>query len=169
MAKLTARQKAFVNEYLIDLNATQAAIRAGYSQKTAAEQATRLLTNVNIQDNLQKRMSDREKRTEITQDMILNELASVAFANGTDYATITPDEMGAAEVQFKPTDTLTKEKKAAISGIKTSQTGIEVKLCDKMKALELLGKHLGMFNDKIADKNNDVTVIINGNAGDWSK
>ena len=77
--KLTPKQKAFVSEYLIDLNATQAAIRAGYSPKTANEQGARLLANVSIAQTIQKAMQDREQRTEITQDRVLQEYARLAF------------------------------------------------------------------------------------------
>lgn len=78
---LTAKQKKFVSEYLIDLNATQAAIRAGYSAKTANEQGARLLANVSIQEAIQKAMSKREQRTEITQDMVLQRWWAIATAD----------------------------------------------------------------------------------------
>lgn len=79
--KLTARQKRFVVEYLIDLNATQAAIRAGYSAKTACEQGARLLANVKVQEAIQQAMSKREQRTEITQDMVLERWWAIATAD----------------------------------------------------------------------------------------
>lgn len=154
---LTKKQQRFVDEYLIDLNATQAAIRAGYSEKTANEQASRLLVNVSIQQQINKRMQDREIRTEITQDTVLRELAAIAFSNGADYSKIVTkqsvDDMGNAveypDVEFKNTDELTTEQKKAIAGIKQTKFGISVETCDKVKALELLGKHLGMFKDKV--------------------
>lgn len=157
MAKMTAKQKRFCDEYLIDLNATQAAIRAGYSEKTAAEQGARLLVNVKVQTYIQKRKSDRERRTEITQDRVLNELAAIAFSNGANYSKIvkkrTYDELGNeveySDVEFKDTDELTAEQKKAISAIKQTKFGIAVETCDKVKALELLGKHLGMFTENI--------------------
>lgn len=79
--KLTERQKRFADEYLIDLNATQAAVRAGYSANTAEQTASRLLTYVKIQDYIQRRMKERQKRTEITQDMIIDELKKIGFAD----------------------------------------------------------------------------------------
>lgn len=79
--KLTERQKRFADEYLIDLNATQAAVRAGYSVNTAEQTASRLLTYVKIQDYIQRRMKERQKRTEITQDMIIDELKKIGFAD----------------------------------------------------------------------------------------
>lgn len=78
---LTAKQKLFVDEYLVDLNATQAAIRAGYSEKTANEQGARLLANVSVKEQIDERMKDREKRTEITQDMVLHRYWQIATAD----------------------------------------------------------------------------------------
>lgn len=77
MPKLSPKQQRFVDEYLIDLNATQAAIRAGYSAKTANEQAARLLANVSIQQALQARMKAREARTEITQNKVLSDIEAI--------------------------------------------------------------------------------------------
>jgi phage terminase small subunit len=140
--KLTPKQKRFVDEYLIDLNATQAAVRAGYSKKTAYSTGQRLLKKVEVQEMVQKRNLDRERRTEITQDRVLQELASIGFAKGTDYASI--DSTG--RVALKSTDSLTTQQKAAVISIKETQSGVEVKIADKVKALELLGKHLGLFD-----------------------
>ena len=81
MAKLTAKQKRFRDEYLIDLNATQAAIRAGYSSKTANEQGARLLANVSVQEAIAKATAERSKRTGISQDRVIQELARIAFVN----------------------------------------------------------------------------------------
>ncbi|HBM98887.1 MAG TPA: terminase small subunit [Ruminococcus sp.] len=154
---LTEKQKRFVDEYLIDLNATQAAIRAGYSERTAAEQGARLLINVKVQNEISNQMKDREVRTEITQDMVVRELAAIAFSNGADYSKVVTkqsvDDMGNAveypDVELKNTDELTAQQKKAIAGIKQTKFGISVETCDKVKALELLGKHLGMFKDKV--------------------
>lgn len=143
MAKLTPKQERFCEEYLIDLNATQAAIRAGYSEKTAYSAGQRLLRNVEIQNRIAELKAERSKRTEITQDRVVKELAAMAFAKATDYAQITSNG-----VALTPTAHLTSVQQAAITGIKETQSGIEVKL-DKTKALELLGRHLGMFNDKL--------------------
>lgn len=109
---LTEKQKRFVAEYLVDLNATQAAIRAGYSEKTAYSQGQRLLKNVEIQTAVHNASKNRESRTEITQDKVLNELGKVAFANAADY------------------------------------TDATLKYSNKLRALELLGKHLGLFDGK---------------------
>lgn len=144
MAKLTDKQKKFIDEYLVDLNATQAAIRAGYKEKAAYRTGAENLRKPQIQEEIQKRMQERQQRTEVTQDMVVKELASIAFARATDYAAV----KGGA-VRIKDTDSLSDEQIRAIAGIKEGANGIEIKLNDKEKALELLGRHLGMWNDKL--------------------
>lgn len=112
-ACVTEKQKRFVNEYLIDLNATQAAIRAGYSPKTAQEQSSRLLSNVMVQNELAQRMAEQSRRTGINADRVLRELAAMGFADTNDIVRL------------------------------------RMKGADRVKALELLGKHLGLFTDKV--------------------
>lgn len=102
VAKLNDRQERFVDEYLVDLNATAAAKRAGYSEKTARSQGQRLLTNVDIQAAIQKRQARLRGKLEITQERVLEELAAIAFANGTDFATINRNGL----VRLIPTDDL---------------------------------------------------------------
>jgi len=144
---LTEKQKIFADEYLVDLNATRAYLLAYPRVKkdeVAKAAASRLLTNVNVAAYVEERMQDRQKRTEITQDRVLEELAAIAFARATDYA-----EVRRERVIIKDTADLTEDQIKAIAGIKEGKFGIEVKLNDKEKALELLGKHLGMFKDKL--------------------
>ena len=173
---LTPKQKRFCEEYLIDLNATQAAIRAGYSPKTAEQTASRLLRNVKVQDYIAKRQKELSRSTEITQERVIKELALIAFSNNADYAHVVEKklqvEAGGALVDVldkdgKPvtyrtvepvlTEELTEEQKRALAVIKKGRDGLEVKSCDKVKALELLGKHLGIFTDKIEANVNDTT------------
>lgn len=169
MAKLNERQERFCNEYLIDLNATQAAIRAGYKETTAYSMGQRLLKNVEVQAYIQQRKQDRVERTEITQDMVLRELALIAFSNTADYISVVEkqatvnDESGVQIPLFdedgKPvmyrtvepvlTAELTEDQKRALAIIKKGRDGFDVKPYDKVRALELLGKHLGMFTDKV--------------------
>ncbi len=169
MAKLTPRQERFVDEYLLDLNGKQAAIRAGYSEKTAEVQASRLLSNVKVQAQIQKRRQERVERTEITQDMVLYELATIAFANAADYAAVVEREAtlqtedgdviqlydkDGNKVMYRTvepvlTADLTDKQKRALAVIKKGRDGFEVKPYDKVRALELLGKHLGMFTEKM--------------------
>ena len=89
-------------------------------------------------------MQDRQKRTEITQDRVIEELAAIAFARATDFAQIIN-----GNVVLTDTKELSENQIKAIAGIKEGKFGIELKLNDKEKALELLGRHLGMFKDKV--------------------
>lgn len=148
MAKqLTDKQKKFVEEYLIDLNATQSAIRAGYSPKTANEQGARLLANVSIQEAISKAMAERSRRTGINQDRIVQELARIAFVKITDV--VDPDgeiNTNASDDDLACIESYKVEDSDSVNG---SSSKREVKLASKIKALELLGKHVGMWNDKI--------------------
>lgn len=157
--KLTPKQRQFVQEYLVDLNATAAARRAGYSEKTADRIGPELLGKPWVSAAIQEAIALRERRTAITQDRVIAELAAVAFANGTDFAQI----QGNGHVFFTPTEQLTPEKKRAVASIKEGQFGTEVKTYDKIRALELLGKHLGMFSDRAGaitqEKNNLLEAI----------
>ena len=148
---LTPKQKIFANEYLIDLNATRA-YKVAYprvrSDEVAKAAASRLLTNVNVASYIEKRMKDREHRTEITQDRVLQELAKIGFADVTDFVTI-EGRGNVPVVKVKATDDMPRDKLGAIAGIKEGANGIEIKLNDKGKALELIGRHLGMWNDKV--------------------
>lgn len=139
VARLTEKQKRFVAEYLVDLNATQAAKRAGYRDPNIGRQ---LITKNNVAAAIQEATRKRAKRTEVTQDQVLEELAAIGFARGTDYAQITPG----GHVILTPTESLKERQRAAVLGVKETQFGVEIKLADKVKALELLGRHLGMFD-----------------------
>lgn len=161
MPKLTDKQKRFCEEYLIDLNATQAAIRAGYKN---ADIGRRLVTKSHVSEYIEKLKAERSQRTEITADRVLAELAAIAFSDRTDIAKI---ENGGV-VTFTPTDQLDKDAKKTISGIENGKYGTKVTTYDKVKALELIGKHLGMFtsgadNSAALDKLDEVLGRIEGN------
>lgn len=144
---MTEKQKIFADEYLIDLNATRAYRKAYPSVKkdeTAAQAGSRMLRNVKVAEYIAERMQARQERTEITQDKVLEELAAIAFARATDYAEVEDNQ-----VFIKDTAGLSENQIKAIAGIKQSKFGIELKLNDKEKALELLGRHLGMFKDRV--------------------
>lgn len=181
---MTEKQKRFADEYLIDLNATRA-YKGAYpnvkKDETAAAAAARLLRNVKVATYIEKRIKEREKRTEITQDMVLRELASIGFANGSDFAKviekIAKDEFGKIiidpetgqpmkykTVDLALTDELPEEKKRALAGIKHGKYGVVVETCDKVKALELLGKHLGMFekSDNYQEALEKLDIILEG-------
>ena len=141
---MTKKQKRFIEEYLIDLNATQAAIRAGYSPKTAKDIGCENLAKPNISDAIDKAMAERSRRTGINQDRILLELARIGLAKITDV--VDPDT-------GKLLPNASEDDLACIQSIKIKPnefgTEREVKLYDKKSALVDLGKHLGMFKDKV--------------------
>lgn len=143
---LTAKQAQFVKEYLIDLNATQAAIRAGYSEKRASEIGYQLLQKTTVQAAIQEAMTERGNRTEVTADKVIEQLAKIAFHDLKHV--VTWDERG--RIKIRPSDevdgTLLQEISESISDNGMNK---KVKLNDRMKALELLGKHLGLFTDNI--------------------
>nr|DAW31648.1 MAG TPA: Terminase small subunit [Caudoviricetes sp.] len=140
---LTLKQKMFIDEYLVDLNATQAAIRAGYSPKTAKDIASQNLAKLNIRIEIDKRMAERSKRVGMNADRVLQELGKLAFVKIED---VIDFETG----RIKPT--ATSDDLAAIQSIKIKPgeygTEREIKFYDKKATLELLGKHLGLWTDK---------------------
>ena len=157
---MTNKQKRFVEEYLIDLNATQAAIRAGYSPDTAGSIGNENLKKPEICACVEKAMAERSKRTGVCADRVVQELAKIAFLNLRDV--IDPKT---AAVREDASD----EDTAALQSIKVkksySETGEsierEAKAADKLKALELLGRHLGMWNDKLDVNGVEGVVIVN--------
>lgn len=151
---MTPKQQRFIDEYLIDLNATQAAIRAGYSAKTAQEQSSRLLSNVMVAAEISKRQEKLADKYEVTQDRIVRELALLGFSNMADYTSATPDGLLRLDLSR-----LTRDQSAAIAemtvdtvpgnGDDPAVTKARIKLADKRGALVDLGKHLGMFKEKL--------------------
>ena len=145
---MTRKQKRFVEEYLVDLNATQAAIRAGYSEKNAGRIGPELLGKTCVQDAIDIALAKRSARTEVTADRVVKELARIAFVDTRRIFT-----WGPGGVTLRPSGELTDDEAAVVATVEetTSENGgsIKAKLCDKMKALEMLGRHLGMFKDKL--------------------
>ena len=151
--ELNPRRKVFCEEWIIDFNGKQAAIRAGYSPKTANEQASRLLTDVNVQLYIKELMEKRQDRTNITQDMVVQEFAKIAFIDIRDfYCDITgellqpselPDHAAKAVSSFKMNIITTRPGKNGKPDIEESIA--EYKLWNKEKSLEALGKHTGVF------------------------
>ena len=142
---MNAKQTRFCEEYLIDLNATQAAIRAGYSPETAGAIGAENLKKPQIQKAIARAMADRSRRTGVNADRIVMELAKIAFVNAADV-------IDADDATLK-TDAAAEDL-AAVQSVKVKSFGDdgverEIKLADKIKALELLGRHLGMFNDRL--------------------
>lgn len=145
---MTKKQKRFVEEYLIDLNATQAAIRAGYSPDTAQQMGSENLSKPVIKNAIDRAIADRNRRTGINQDRVIQEIAKLAFLNPVDV--IDMDEATVkGEANRDDTACIASVKVKVIPTEDGNITEREVKTYDKLKALELLGKHLGMFNDKL--------------------
>lgn len=145
MAKLTAKQRRFCDEYLIDLNATQAAIRAGYSEKNARNIASENLTKPNIKAYIDERMAEKESQLIATQDEVLKYLTSVLRGESQSTEIVvegTGD--GCSEAR-----TLKKEPSEK----------------DRLKAAELLGKRYGLYTDKI-ETDVDMELNINIDYGD---
>ena len=151
---LTDKQEKFCQEYLCDLNGTQAAIRAGYSEDTAGQIAGANLKKLEIQNRIAELKKALSEKTGITQQMVLDELASVGFSNLQNYFE--------DDLSVKTLSELDEKKGRAISGIKKTvvtfqggeSTTIEFKLHDKIKSLELLCKHLGFFEKDNKQKDN---------------
>lgn len=142
---MTVKQKIFIEEYLIDLNATQAAIRAGYSSDSAYSIGQENLKKPELRARIDQAMAERSRRTGINQDRVLRELARLAFVNPTDVINM---EDATLKESSDVDDT------AAIQSVKVKsfgENGIEreIKMTDKLRALELLGKHLGMFQNNL--------------------
>lgn len=159
MAKLTAKQKLFCEEYLIDLNATQAAIRAGYSTDTAGVIGCENLKKPNIRAYIDKAMAERSRRLGINQDRVLMELARLGFVNAIDMIN-TDNATVKQEANRNDTAAIASVKVKVIPQEDGDIVEREIKLYDKTKSLELIGKHLGMFKDKVEiDANVGVQII----------
>lgn len=144
VVKLTEKQKRFVEEYLIDLNATQAAIRAGYAEKAANREGSRLLSNVDIQAAIQKAQNKRSERVQISQDDVLRGLLEVvAMSTGKKLVTET---------------VVTKSETGEAIGTDVIKSCFEPHAANK--ALELLGKHLGMFTQKVDMTSSDGSMAL---------
>ena len=143
--KLTAKQKSFCREYIVDYNATQAAIRAGYSEKTARTIGANLLTLMNIQEEIRELNGNQQARTEITSDMVLKELGRIAFSDIRD--------MYSADGSLIDIKSLSDDAAATVSGFEVDETWNnsgddaqtkKIKRYDKIRALEILAKRFGL-------------------------
>ena len=152
MNELAPRQAQFVAQYLIDLNATRAAQRAGYSLKTAYSQGQRLLKNVEVQSAIQAAMDKRAEKLEITADRVLDEIAKLVFFDPRKFF---EDDGSLKRIQDLDDDTAMSLARMEVielfegSGEQKHAYGLmkKIKLADKLSALEKLGKHLKLFSD----------------------
>lgn len=163
---LTEKQIRFCEEYLIDLNGTQAAIRSGYSSKTANEQAARLLANVSIQNYLVERRKQIAGALNITQERVLKEYAKLAFSDTRKYFDDNgrliniPDLDDNAAAALAGFDIM-EEKGGNGEGQQVVLGYVKkIKLWDKVKALDSLGKHLGLFEGTSQLSGKKITVTI---------
>jgi phage terminase small subunit len=175
--KLTVKQRLFVREYLVDLNATQAAIRAGYSKKTAKVIGCQNLTKLNVIQSVFESMENREKNVETSAEWVLKALHGEAIADIADLY----DKLGSLKpIHDWPivwrtglvTGVKTKQEHEYIDGQKVPNGVVtEIKLSDRVKRLELIGKHHAMFTDNVnlggevhlrdtSDSNLDAQIII---------
>lgn len=166
MAKMTNKQIQFAHEYLVDFNGTQAAVRSGYSVKTAKEQAARLLSNVNIQQLIKELQTKQQKRVGVTADMVINELAKIAFSDISRVFTV--------DNAIKDISLIDEKDTAAIAAVEVDETvkiddagenfvtgaTKKVKLWDKLKALDALGKHFGIFEKDNKQKEGAAVTIF---------
>lgn len=158
---LTPKQRRFCHEYIIDLNGTQAAIRAGYSENSAKEIASENLTKPNIQNFIQELNQERQNATGITAQRVIEELGKIAFSDIRELMTVDN-----ALMDIKQLDDNTAGAVASIevdeirmSGMAVGETK-KVKLWDKIRALDSLGKHFGIFEkDNSQSKPEGITVI----------
>ncbi|MEM9584797.1 MAG: terminase small subunit [Pseudomonadota bacterium] len=155
--KLTPKQQRFVEEYLIDLNATQAATRAGYSEKTANEQGSQLLAKLSISNAIAQAQAERSKRTEVTADMVIKELARIGFSDLRNVLTseghlIDPqdwdDDTAAAIASIEVVTTHRSDADKTDEDKRKVDHTHKIKVWDKNSALEKLAKHLGMFVER---------------------
>jgi len=169
MTSLSNQQKLFCQEYLkLGMNGTQAYLNIYKSCKkesTAMTNASRLLRNAKVQEYIQELQSKVEEKAVVTIEDIVNELSIIAFGDRTEIAKyseevekdpITGTETRYCRTEITPTNKLSENAKKMIAGYKRNAAGVNVETYDKMKALELLGKYLGMFKDETPTINNNI-------------
>lgn len=144
---LTPRQQQFVDEYLLDLNATQAAIRAGYSPRTAAAQASRLLINVKVAEAITQAREERSRRLEVSKDRVLMELARIALLDPADLFDAAGNLLPIHEM---PEDARRTIASMEVHELKDGLSVQRIKLLGKKGALDTLARHLGLFDENQA-------------------
>lgn len=163
MAKLTDKQEMFCQEYLIDLNATQAAIRAGYSKDTANKVGPENLVKLGIEARIAELQESRLERIELTQDEVLIELKNFAFSDITETLTLTVEQI--KELPPEVRRLITQYKKVSRKILGDGNDGsiieetIELKFIDKMKAFEMLNRHIGFYEADNDQSKGGVTIF----------
>lgn len=166
---LNDKQRAFCREYIIDFNQTQAAIRAGYAKKSANVTSSRLLTNANIQQEISRLVKERADRTDITADRVVEQLARIAFMDiktivdwgveernvddGVEFKEINGKTEAFKKYRKEPYEYVRPKNPAEVDGtliqaVKMGKHGFIIEIPDRMRALEMLAKHTGVFDDR---------------------
>lgn len=167
MTSLSNNQKLFCQEYLkLGMNGTQAYLnvyKTCKKEETAMASASRLLRNVKVKEYIEELQTKVEEKAIVSIEDIVKELTAIAFTDRTKISKMVTKEKQLEKttlvykaVDFPDTDTLDNETKKVIAGYKQTQSGLAVETYDKMKALELLGKYLGMFKDEAPTINNNI-------------
>ncbi|KPV42012.1 terminase small subunit [Alicyclobacillus ferrooxydans] len=151
MAGLTRKQQVFVHEYLVDMNATQAAIRAGFSEKTAYSQGSRMLKNVEIQAALEEAWRDKIRRADINADDVLRLITRAAFADIRQFVEWDNEEQGfrvrsADSIDGQLVSEVSEEVRETLMGPITTR---KLKLVSKESMIGLLAKHFGLTDTKL--------------------
>lgn len=154
MKELTEKQKRFAEEYLLDFNGARAAREAGYNKNVADRIAYQNLRKLEIQKYICELQEKKKEKFELSEEKIIDELSAIAFSRITDYASIHKGFSMSGNIvtvlDFKNTEGLNERQIAAIGELSQTDKGnIKMKLADKLKALELLGKQIGMFKDNV--------------------
>lgn len=157
--KLYTKQQRFVDEYCVDFNGTQAAIRAGYSANTAAMQAARLLSYDKIKKALEERKIEIAEESKLKASDVIDELRRIAFSDITQVMSFS-----ASKAKIKSSKKLSEDAKKIVASVSQTKAGLTVKLHDKVKALELLGRYLNIFTDRVEVEGRGIGLILNMNA-----
>ena len=157
--KLSAKQQRFVDEYCVDFNGTKAAIRAGYAANSAFVQAARLLSYDKIKKALDEKRLEIAEESKLKVSDVIDELRNIAFSDITQVVSFS-----ASKAKVKSSRKLSEDAKKTIASVSQTQNGLTIKLHDKVKALELLGRYLNIFTDRVEVDGRGLGLILNMNA-----
>ena len=164
MAKLTDKQERFCLEYVIDFNATRAAISAGYSESTAKEQGCQHLTKLNIQERIKELKSVAEDKLDITQSDLLRELKNWAYSDITETISLSPEDVKNLPIEIRRL--ITKYKRTQFTNDSGTTDVIELHFVSKEKAIELIAKHIGFFEKDNFQKKAEINLDLSGLSND---
>jgi len=157
--KLSAKRQRFIDEYCVDFNGTQAAIRAGYSANSANMQAARLLANDNIRKALDEKRLEIAESSKLKVSDVIDELKNIAFSDITQLLSFNN-----SKAKVKSSRRLSEDARKVIASVSQTQNGLTIKMHDKVKALELLGRYLNIFTDRVEVDGCGLGLILNMNA-----